>query len=83
MVFLEVIAAQVMAVDEAALAESRRYLEVIGDEGMLRVGPATPIMDLTRSWAGLERFIYDLRDARPVIEVCWRRWQTITAGSTS
>ena len=66
---LEIIASQVMALDEAALAETRRYLEVIGDEGIAYVvGPATPIMDLTRSWAGLERFIYDLADAPPLIE---------------
>ena len=50
-------------VDEATLAECRRHLEVVGDDGILYVGgPATPIMDAVRTWAGIENVVYGLCD---------------------
>jgi len=43
--------------------EGRAHLARVGDDGILyAVGPCTPIMEVTRSWAGLERFVYDLAD---------------------
>lgn len=44
-------------------------LAEIGDDGILyTVAPSTPIMDLTRTWVGLERFLYDLADRPDVVE---------------
>jgi uroporphyrinogen-III decarboxylase len=58
-----------LSLDENALAAAHARLESVGDEGIVyTVGPSTPIMDLTRSWTGLERFVYDLCDHRRVVE---------------
>ena len=55
--------------DEAARAECARDLEVIGEDGVLYVvGPATPIMDAVRSWAGIENVVYGLCDFLELIE---------------
>ena len=49
--------------DEAALAQCGHCLEVLGEDGVLYVvGPATPIMDAVRSWAGIENVVYGLCD---------------------
>ncbi len=58
-----------LAVNYENIAESWKQLEMVGEQGIAyTVGPATPIMDLTRSWVGLDRFIYHLADAPGVVE---------------
>lgn len=44
-------------------------IDFIGDDGiMYNCGPSTPIMDLSRVWCGLERFIMDLMDHPDLVE---------------
>ena len=51
------------AVSSTGISESGRYLQTVRADGIAyAVGPATPIMDLTRSWVGLERFVYHQAD---------------------
>ena len=50
-------------VSTTGVTESRRYLQTVRADGIAyAVGPATPIMDLIRTWVGLERFVYHLAD---------------------
>lgn len=57
------------SVDEAGVAAVRTRIEEIGDEGVLySVGPASPIMDLMRTWVGMEKLIYDIADYPEVVE---------------
>jgi hypothetical protein len=68
-ILLSILASQVFTLETQTNAEVAGYLDVIGDEGIAYVvGPPTPIMDLTRTWAGLEQFIYHLRDAPELVE---------------
>ncbi|MHB0999727.1 MAG: uroporphyrinogen decarboxylase family protein [Armatimonadota bacterium] len=51
----------------ADIAKAR--MDFIGDDGiMYNAGPSTPIMDLTRVWVGLEKFIIDLLDYPDLVE---------------
>jgi uroporphyrinogen-III decarboxylase len=79
-----------LAVNYDNIAVSRKQLEMVGEEGIAyTVGPATPIMDLTRSWAGLDHFIYHLADAPGVVESVlermaeqyYRQYELIAANS--
>ena len=55
--------------DEQNIIESKRILQVINNEGIAyAVCPSTPIMDLTRSWVGLEEFIYHMTDEPELIK---------------
>ncbi len=72
------------------IADSRRFLQIVGNDGIAyAVGPATPIMDLVRTWVGLEGFVYHLQDEKRVVEevldVCaedaCRQWELIAANS--
>jgi hypothetical protein len=48
---------------------ARKRLEEVGEDGFTyTVGPATPIMDLARSWVGLEQLVMDLVDETAVVE---------------
>ena len=55
--------AEIKADVAAIQREGRAHLARTGEDGITySVGPSTPIMELTRSWTGLERFVYDLQD---------------------
>jgi uroporphyrinogen-III decarboxylase len=77
-----------LAANPANIAESQRYLDIIGDEGIAyAVGPSTPIMDLIRTWVDLEKFVYHLADHPQVVravldgmaEHCCRQYEIIAA----
>ena len=56
-------------IDESAVAECQRYLDLIGDDGILYVNaPASAIMDAVRSWAGIQEFVFALCDAPEKVE---------------
>ncbi len=59
-----------IAADVAAIQrEGCAHLARVGDDGITySVGPSSPIMELTRSWTGLERFVYDLQDHHERVE---------------
>lgn len=60
---------QVYSVNEANVQVTRDHLAEIGDDGIAYAeAPATPIMDLTRVWVGLEEFVMDLADHRDLVE---------------
>ncbi len=68
-IFRSFLETQTIRVNEENISLSRRYLERVGNEGIAYVVvPPTPIMDLNRNWAGLEKFIYHLTDAPDLIE---------------
>jgi len=68
-VLLSFINSMVFLPDEKNILEGKRFLEVINNEGIAyAVCPSTPIMDLTRSWVGLENLIYHLTDERELVE---------------
>jgi len=56
--------------DETAIAECQRHLDVIGQNGVVQVGgcPITPIMDAIRFWAGIEGFVFALCDFPQKVE---------------
>lgn len=89
-ILLSLMEAQVFSINQENKKESKRFLEVIGNEGIAyEVGPNTPVMDLTRSWAGLENFIYHMVDeedlVKPVMDVmtenCCRQYELIARNS--
>jgi len=54
---------------EENVTETKRVLEILGDQGIAyAVGPPSPIMDLARTWVGLEELVYHMADARDVVE---------------
>jgi hypothetical protein len=58
-----------ITVSAAGVGAVRARLDQIGDDGILyNAGPSTPIMDLTRVWVGLQRFVEDLADRRDLVE---------------
>lgn len=66
---MALIADPVISVSPAGLAAVQARLGQIGEDGILyTTGPATPIMDLTRVWVGLERFVEHLADHRGLVE---------------
>ena len=61
--------AEVKADVAAVQQEGRAHLARTGEDGITySVGPCSPIMELTRSWTGLEHFVYDLQDHRERVE---------------
>lgn len=65
---------EIVADVEAVQREGWAHLARTGDDGITySVGPSTPIMELTRSWTGLERFVYDLQDHRERVELVLHR----------
>ena len=56
-------------IDESAIAECQRQLDLIGDEGVLYVNPpASAIMDAVRSWSGIQEFVFTLYDFPEKVE---------------
>jgi hypothetical protein len=57
-----------LSLDQDALTAAECRLSMVGDEGIVyTVCPSSPIMDLARSWTGLERLVYDLCDRPRVV----------------
>jgi len=78
------------ALDEENLARSRGILDLIGTEGIAYVvAPSTPIMDLARTWVGLERLVHNLVDAPDRVEAvlnlmagrCYEEYELVAANS--
>jgi hypothetical protein len=89
-ILLSILECQAISLDTETNAQAADYLKVIGEEGIAYVvGPPTPIMDLTRTWAGLEQFIYHLKDAPGLVksvlctmaERCCQQYELIAAHS--
>jgi hypothetical protein len=56
-------------VNHENIKETRRILDMIGDDGIAYACSwSTPIMDLARSWVGLEKLVYDLAEHTSVVE---------------
>ena len=56
-------------IDESAIAECQRHLDLISDDGILYVSsPASAIMDAVRSWAGIQGFVFTLYDFPQKVE---------------
>jgi hypothetical protein len=59
----------VLAVDESAVRATQARIDEIGGEGVLySTAPASPVMDLMRTWVGMEQLIYDMADYADVVE---------------
>lgn len=89
-IFLSFIKSQKYSIDEKNIKESKRILELIGDEGIAyTVAPSTPIMDLARTWVGLENFIYHMCDNPGLVdsvleamaENCYQQYEIIAKNS--
>jgi hypothetical protein len=66
---MALVADPVYSVDAAGVEATAEHLALIGDDGITyAAGPATPIMDLTRTWVGLEEFVMDLADHQELVE---------------
>jgi uroporphyrinogen-III decarboxylase len=67
-VLIEYLESQSYEINETNIAESRRHLALVGDNGIAyTVAPASPIMDLMRSWAGIEQFVYHLAETPDIV----------------
>lgn len=54
---------QEYSVDEAQIVEAQRHKDVLGDHGIAYAnGPSTPIMDVARTWAGLQDFVFHMME---------------------
>ena len=54
---------------EANIPEVQRWIDVVGDSGICYAnGPSTPIMELTRSWTGLQEFVFHLMEDQERVE---------------
>jgi hypothetical protein len=67
-VLIEYLESQSYEINEQNIAENKRQLALVGDDGLAyAVAPASPIMDLMRSWAGIEQFIYHLVEVPDIV----------------
>jgi len=56
-------------IDESAIALCQHQLDLIGDDGVLYVNPPnSAIMDVVRSWAGIQEFVFTLSDFPDKVE---------------
>lgn len=61
--------AQSLTLDYEKRTKTEQFLTWLGDGGTAyECIPSTPIMDIIRSWTGLERFIYDLNDEEELVQ---------------
>lgn len=73
------------------IEKEKEILEHLGNDGCAyHVVPATPIMDLARTWVGLENLIFDLADYQDKVEetllamesACYRQVEMIAKNSS-
>ena len=56
-------------IDEESVAVCQHQLDLIGDDGVLYVNPPdTAIMDIIRTWAGIQEFVFTLNDFPEKVE---------------
>lgn len=56
-------------IDELAVTLCQKQLDLIGDDGVLYVNPPnSAIMDIVRSWAGIQEFVFTLQDFPEKVE---------------
>lgn len=56
-------------VNEEHIRDTKEHLRLLGEEGIAyAVIPSSPVMDLTRTWVGLENFYFDLEDYSELVE---------------
>jgi uroporphyrinogen-III decarboxylase len=68
-ILLSLLESQQFGLNVQNVQDTAQHLDTIGDEGIAyEVAPATPIMDLMRTWVGLEQFTYHLADAPALVE---------------
>jgi hypothetical protein len=56
-------------IDEPSVAACQHQLDILGEDGILYVNPpCSAVMDIVRSWAGIQEFIYALNDFPSKVE---------------